>query len=155
MNTKIAPAADTSPTRRDALRIEQAMRAEIANGAPLPQWTTNHYWAGGMYGREMHHPAGMVVVGKVHKKESLFILTHGSIRVLLDDGVVDLSAPHVITTKPGTKRVVYSELGATYMTVHRTNRKTVEAVERETVEDDPLAAYDGLNLPAVWKEGPK
>lgn len=135
--------------REKVLALEDAIRMEINRGAALPEWVTNHYFWGGMYVREMQHPAGMLVVGKVHKKESLFILTKGTVQIVLDDGVKEFTAPAVLFTKPGTKRAVLSEEGAVYMTVHRTNRKTVKGVEKEVVEPDDKALYDTLNQPKL------
>ncbi len=130
--------------REQVLRLEESMRS-----LPQETWVTNHYFAGGMYAREMHHPAGMLVVGKIHKKESFFILTKGSVSIVLDEGVQEFSAPTVLVTKPGTKRAVLSIDGATYMTVHRTDKKNLKKIEKEVVENDSLALYDHLNQPKM------
>ena len=135
----------TLTMREKVLQFEDLIRQAIDAGVPQPEWLTNHYFHGGMYAREMEHPAGMYVVGKVHKKENFFIVTKGTVKIVLDDSVEEFTAPAILKTTRGTKRVVYSEHGATYMTVHRTNKKTVAAVVKEMVEDDPKAGYDALN----------
>ena len=135
--------------RSKVLRLEQSIREEIERGVPQPEWETKHYFAEGLYGRVMVHPPGMLVVGKVHKKENFFILMKGTIQIVLDDGVKEFTAPDILITKPGTKRVVLSQEGATYMTVHSTDKKTVEEVEKEVVEDDPQAQYTALNQPKL------
>ena len=135
--------------RNKVLQLEEWMRQAIKSGAPIPEWTTNHYFHGGMYAREMFHPPGMTVVGKVHKKESFFLVTQGTVQIALDDGPAEFSAPAILQTKVGTKRVVYSRDGATYVTVHKTKAKTVERAEREIVERDKLAIYDALNKPKL------
>jgi hypothetical protein len=67
------------------LRLEEVMRE-----MPQAELCTEHYWADGMYCRKLYWSTGMLVVGKVHKKEHLFIVSKGYVQVIMDDGVKDL-----------------------------------------------------------------
>lgn len=123
---------------------------------PQAELQTNHYFADGIYVREVVRPAGTVIVGKVHKKEHLYIVTKGRVRVVMDDDVRDYEAPAVIVSKPGTKRAVYALEDSVCMTVHRTKKRNLDKIERELVEEDKLALFDARNnikaLPGQRKE---
>ena len=108
---------------------------------PQAQLETRHYFADGMYAREVFRPAGCVIVGKVHKKEHFYIVTKGRIRVTTDDGVKEFAAPAVLVSKPGTKRAVLALEDSVCMTVHRTMKKSLKNVEKELVEDEPASPF--------------
>lgn len=108
---------------------------------PQVELETRHYFADGMYAREVFRPAGCVIVGKVHKKEHFYIVTKGRIRVTTDDGVKEFAAPAVIVSQPGTKRAVFAMEDSVCMTVHRTMKKSLKNVEKELVEDEPYSPY--------------
>ena len=108
---------------------------------PQLELETRHYFADGMYAREVFRPAGCLIVGKVHKKEHFYIVTKGRIRVTTDDGVKEFAAPSVIVSQPGTKRAVLAMEDSVCMTVHRTMKKSLKNVERELVEDDEISPF--------------
>lgn len=126
-------------------RVE-ALQAEMVK---LPQFElkTDHYQIDGVYARVVARPAGVLIVGKVHKKEHLYIVTKGSIRVTTDDGVKDFHAGEVVVSKPGTKRAVLALEDSICMTVHRTDKTDLDEIESELVEPDPLAMFDAWNKP--------
>ena len=55
----------------------------------LPQYQpeTKHYFHAGMYCREVFRHAGVLVVGKVHKKEHFYLIVSGT--VMITDGEGD------------------------------------------------------------------
>lgn len=125
------PAAATvfAPLREKVLNLE-------AHAREMPQIEppTNHYFADGMYCRELIHPAGVLIVGKVHRKEHFFIVTKGCVDVVMDDWVRTLTEGAVLVSSPGTKRALFSLDGATYMTVHKTDKTDLDEIEAELVE---------------------
>lgn len=112
----------------------------------LPQYEpqTKHYFHGGMYCREVYRKAGVVVVGRVHRKEHFYIIASGQVAITTDEGTQILSAPAVIKSRAGTKRAVLSLMPTTCMTFHRTDATTVEEAELELVEQEP-SMYDARN----------
>lgn len=103
---------------------------------------TKHYFHGGMYCREVYRDAGVLVVGAVHKKEHLYVIVSGTVRISQEgEKAVELSAPAVIKSMPGTKRAVLSLTPVTCMTFHVTDAATVEEAEAELVEADPASMY--------------
>ena len=114
----------------------------------LPQYEprTTHTFHAGMYCREVWREAGILVVGKVHKKEHFYMIVSGTVVITTDDGVQRITGPKLLCSKPGTKRAVYAETDALCTTFHRTDVTTVEEAEEEMVEPDENSMYDAMNL---------
>jgi len=121
-----------------------ALQMELSK---LPQYEpkTNHYFHGGMYCREVWRPAGVLVVGAVHKKEHFYLIVSGTVGITTDDGVKEVTGPHLLLSKPGTKRAVYALTDALCMTFHALEAKTVEEAEAELVEVEPDNMYNPGN----------
>jgi hypothetical protein len=112
--------------------------------AKLPQYEpeTKHYFHGGMYCREVFRHAGVLVVGAVHKKEHIYLIVSGTVVITDGEGnVQEVTGPHVVQSKPGTKRAVYAVTDALCMTFHVTEATTVEEAEATLVEVDPTSMY--------------
>lgn len=108
---------------------------------------TKHYFHAGMYCREVFRPAGVLVVGAVHKKEHFYLIVQGT--VLITDGMKEaneVTGPILIKSMPGTKRAVYSVTDALCMTFHVCDSVTVEDAEKELVEEDLSKMYSAGNL---------
>jgi mannose-6-phosphate isomerase-like protein (cupin superfamily) len=125
--------------------VEELQR-EIAK-LPQAAFPTEHIFHGGMYCRQVWRPAGALIVGKVHKKEHFYMVVEGTILVTSDDGPVRVTGPHLMLSKPGTKRAVFAETDALCMTFHRVDSDNVADAEAELVEDDPSATYGIGNQP--------
>lgn len=124
-------------------RIER-LKSELMK---LPQYEpeTKHHFHAGMYCREVWRDAGVLVVGKVHKKEHFYFIVYGTVSITTDDGVQTVTGPHLFKSKPGTRRAVFSETPALCMTFHVTNATTVEEAEAELVEEEENSMYDAGN----------
>ena len=118
----------------------KALQAEVSK---LPQYepATKHYFHGGMYCREVFRHAGVLVVGAVHKKEHFYLIVSGTVAITADDGVQEVTGPHLFSSKPGTKRAVYAMTDALCMTFHAIEAKTVEDAEAELVEAELDSMY--------------
>lgn len=125
-------------------RVE-ALQVEVSK---LPQYEplTKHYFHGGMYCREVFREGGVLVVGAVHKKEHFYLIVSGTVAITTDDGVEEVTGPHLFMSKPGTKRAVYAVTDALCMTFHAIEAKTVEEAEAELVEEEPNNMYSRGNL---------
>ena len=99
-----------------------------------------HHFADGLYARELLIPAGTLIVGKVHKFEHLNFLMKGDITVWTDDGMKRLTAPCILKSLPGIKRVGYTHEDTIWTTVH--------AVD-ETEGCDVVALEDRLTSPTM------
>ena len=118
----------------------EALQAELLK---LPQYEpiTKHTFHGGMYCREVFREAGILIVGKVHKKEHFYLVVGGTVAITTDEGVQFVTGPHLLCSKPGTKRAVYAETDALCMTFHCVESTNVEDAEAELVEDAPESMF--------------
>ena len=126
--------------------IQKIRRAETAmREMPQVELETKHYFADGMYAREVFRPAGTFIIGKVHKREHFYIVTKGAVQVASADGLQIYEAPAVVVSKPGTKRAVLALEDSVCMTVHRTDNTDLDAIEKELIEEDQRTLYDAAN----------
>ena len=110
----------------------------------LPQYEpqTDHYFHGGMYCRKVFRHAGVLVVGKVHKKEHFYLILSGTVQITDGDGnAEEFTGPHLFLSKPGTKRAVYAITDAVTMTFHATDATDIEQAESQLVEEDPDSMF--------------
>jgi hypothetical protein len=137
------------PTREQIDRLQAAMAC-----MPQVEMITNHYWAGGMYCRELFIPAGTLVVGKVHKREHFFLVTKGTLKVVSEFGDALLTAPSVVTAPAGIKRAGVAITDVVCCNLHVTVERDLDKLEKELVEDDPTALFDARNeLKRIRLEG--
>lgn len=131
----------------EALTVPDQMRQKVealqAAVSRMPQYEpiTKHTFHGGMYCREVFREAGVLVVGKVHKKEHFYLIVGGTVAITTDEGVQFVTGPQLLRSKPGTKRAVYAETDALCMTFHRVESTNVEDAEAELVEDDATSMF--------------
>lgn len=94
-----------------------------------------HSFSSGIYVREISIPAGMLVVGKIHKHDHPNFLLKGDVVVVTEDGVEELSAPMSMISKAGTKRALYAKTDLTWTTIHLnpTNTENIEELEEEII----------------------
>lgn len=137
-----------SPTRDDIARLQ----AELIK-MPQAELITRHYFADGMYCRELWRPAGCLIVGKVHKKEHFYIIVQGEVTIT-QEGMIPqrIKAPKVIVSPVGTKRAVFAHEDSVCVTVHRTESRDLEEIEDDLVEYDPTSLYGPGNLPIALEE---
>ena len=127
-------------TREAIDRLQDAM-------SRLPQAVVNtkHWFADGMYCRELEWPAGVTIVGKVHKREHLFILLKGEATFSTSDGMTRVKAPHVVVGTPNSKRIGYAHEDCICLNVHRTDSRDLDVIEIELIEPDDKALFDARN----------
>lgn len=126
-------------TPRDKIRrLEAEMAAMPQIDPPL-----NHYFAPGLYAREILLPKGSLVVGKLHKHAHINTILYGHVTVYTEFGESELKGPLTFTSKVGTKRVVFSHEDTLWTTYHVT-----EETDLDKIEDFVIAkSYD--EIPAL------
>ena len=129
----IIEAMPAAPSRAQIQRLEDVMRE-----LPQVEIPPRHYFAAGLYAREITIPAGTVLTGKVHSAEHLNIVSQGDITVWTEYGMKRVQAPFAMVSRPGTKRVGYAHTDTVWTTIHATNETDLEALERELIVPDHL-----------------
>jgi len=119
-------------------RIEQFELA--CKAMPQVELEVKHYFANGLYMRELFIPAGTTGTGAVHLHEHISMIVSGDITVMSEHGNVRIKGPTIRVMKPGTKHVAFAHEDTVWVTAHATDAKTVEEAEARLV----VANYEGL-----------
>lgn len=127
------PREVSAQRRAGIMKLQQAMlehpeRLNLDTDTPL-----RHFFAPGVYGREMSIPAGTLIVGKIHRHAHLNIISQGRVRVVTEFGEHELTAPHTFVSEPGTKRAVLALEDTIWTTIHPTTSTDLEEIEREVI----------------------
>jgi len=139
------------PTREQIERLHE----EVAK-LPQTEVDTQHFFVPGMYCRRVLHPAGVVIVGKVHKAPHFFLCASGEVMCWSEKGMLHLKPGDVIESKPGTKRAAYALVDAVIVTIHKTDLTDLDAIEEELIEPDEKYLFDSNNkLKKAVLEGTK
>lgn len=102
----------------------------------IPGSEMEHHFVNGLYMRKAVAPAGMLFTTQIHKVRHPFFILSGACRILTEEGVITLTAPHQGFTEVGTKRLMYILEDITWYTIHATDKTTVEEVENEVLAKD-------------------
>ncbi len=99
---------------------------------------TRHHFSDGLYARELFIPAGVCLVGALHKTRHLYTVVKGKCRVSSQFGNMDIEAPFMGETIPGTKRVIFAETDSVWITYHPTELTSVEEIEKAILEPEDI-----------------
>lgn len=137
---------DDPDVRGKIERLEGMMKQ--FEGVPIEP---RHYFANGLYAREIFIPKGTLLTGKIHKHEHLNIISQGEISVLTEAGPQRIKAPFTIVSLPGTKRVGYAHEDTVWTTIHATTETDIEKIEAELIAEsyDEYLAW----LPVLESKG--
>lgn len=105
-----------------------------------------HHFAPGVYAREIFLPAGVTVVGKLHKHAHLNIISKGSVLVSTEKGNEQFDAPFTFTSYAGTKRAVHALEDTIWTTIHVTDKTDLEEIESEIIAKD-YSELPGVDTP--------
>ena len=130
-------------SRADILNLEDAikeMEGYDPEGKELCRIT--HYFAPGVYAREMWMPAGCLITGKIHLTEHLNMLSQGRVSVSNQGESITMIAPYTFVSPVGTKRAIYAHEDSTWTTIHATDLEDPEQIEDEIIAD----SFEELDL---------
>lgn len=107
-----------------------SLEAEILK-KPQVEFKTTHYFAPGIYMREIFIPKDTVLTGAIHKTEHLNILSQGEMSVWTEEGPKRIKASTVVKSGPGIKRAGYAHEDSVWITVchNPDNESDVEKLE--------------------------
>lgn len=118
---------DDNLSTREKIFALEAMMKEHPEQLDLP---VIHHFSFGVYGRELHIPAGVVLIGEIHKFENLNILSKGEMTLVTDDGIKRVEAPFTVVSPPGTKRAAIAHTDCVWTTIHGTDLKDLAEIEK-------------------------
>jgi hypothetical protein len=149
-----------SKERSDILRLEGAMKLLDGYEEGDGPCRITHYFAPGVYAREMWMPADCLITGKIHKTSHLNMLSQGKVTVSSKGESVTYEAPYTFVSPVGTKRAIYAHEDSTWTTIHPTDLEDPEEIEEEIIAEtfpklDGFLArrdYDGFLLESGFTE---
>lgn len=139
---------ETSETFHDRIMSVQGFMATMEQ-AECP---VKHHFAPGTYAREVFLAKGLVVVGKIHRKAHLNIVSKGILTVCTEDGIklIDASEHPVTFCSPaGVKRIAQIHEDTVWTTVHLTDKTDLEEIEAEMI----APSFEALGFDAVSSIG--
>lgn len=109
---------------------------DIIKQFPQAEIETRHYFAGGVYEREILVPAGTLITGKIHLTEHLAKLVSGVLRIWSESEQGVFTGPVTFISQPGEKRLGYAETDVVFSTFHYVGENTdVDEIEKALVVD--------------------
>ena len=108
-------------------KIDTLERAMLS--MPQMEIDPTHYFADGLYAREIFIPKGTILTGKIHRTEHLNIISKGDISVMTEHGIKRIKAPCTMVSKPGTKRVGYAHEDTVWTTIHASAERDLDKLE--------------------------
>jgi hypothetical protein len=128
--------------RQSIMAMQETMMAMSGDQVELP---LKHHFAPGSYARECFIPAGVTVIGKIHRHAHINIITRGQGLVATEFGRMEYDAdagPYTFISEPGAKRAVHALTDTIWTTFHVTEARTPEDAEHDVI----LPSYDYMEL---------
>lgn len=122
-----------SPTRAQIERLQAEM---LPIATKIPQ--AGHHFAPGMYLRELLVPAGMLIVGKIHRHEHFLFVMKGRAVVISEFDRMEVEGGHFSVSPAGVKRVVMALEDTLFVTVHvnKDDSQDLAVIEAEHIEPE-------------------
>ena len=126
----------------DALAVNHDFRENVSVlervmlDLPQVEIQPTHYFAKGLYAREIFISKGTLLTGKIHKHEHLNIISKGVIDVMTEEGPVRITAPATIVSRPNTKRIGYAVEDTVWTTIHATKQTELDKLEEDLILTD-------------------
>lgn len=108
---------------------------------PQLEIAPEHYFAPGLYGRQIMIPKGTILTGRRHLQGHINVISQGDITIVTDEGSQRIKGPFVLVSKPGTKRAGYAHEDTWWMTIHATAETDLDRLEIELLEPEKLLCH--------------
>lgn len=124
---------DTQPVTREKLA---ALTVHLAT-VPQVDLPVRHFFANGLYGRELYIPAGVCAVGRHHKHEQITIVMGDCTLVTPGEAPRRIVGYEVTSTPAGVERAVYAHADTFITTFHPNPDNLRDPDELVAVLTDP------------------
>jgi len=110
--------------------IEAKMKKEAQADTPV-----THFFAGGVYVRQIFIPAGTLILGKRHRHETCNMLLQGRMLQFneADGSSTILEAPAMFKSMPGTRKLGYALEDSIFCNIHPTDETNLEKIEEQVI----------------------
>jgi hypothetical protein len=121
--------------RADILTLECAMQDQPGFEEGDGPCRITHYFAPGVYLREMWMPADCLITGKIHKTKHICILSQGKVTVSDGGNSVTHEAPATIISEVGAKRAIYAHEDSIWTNIHPSELEDPDEIEAEIIAE--------------------
>lgn len=125
-----------APTRAQIQRLQSAM-APVHCEQPEPE----HIFHPGWYERRLLVPAGMCIVGKIHRHDHPVGVIRGHALIVSEFGREEVRTGYWAVSRSGVKRIVLAFEDTLFVTLHRneSNTRDLAQIEAEHIEPEDFA----------------
>ena len=96
-------------------------------------YTVSNVIVDGVLARTVKIPRGHLVVGEVHKFDSINFLIKGELRIHYNGEIRHLKAPSMIVSNANTRKVVFALEDVVWTSIHKTSFTTIDKIEEELI----------------------
>jgi quercetin dioxygenase-like cupin family protein len=114
--------------RDKIMELERTMRV-----MPQVEIPVRHYFAQGVYAREICIPKGAIITGMIHRQSQINLCLKGDISIVTEEGERRFKSGETIVSPPGTKRAAYAHEETVWTTVLGTELTDVQEIEATLV----------------------
>lgn len=139
-------------TRQAIMNLQDSMIAALRNAGEIiipgntdDKCPLKHHFAPGLYAREIFIPAGILIIGKIHRHSHVNTISKGKVVVATEFGLEELTAPHSFVSQPGVKRSVLALEDTIWTTYHPTDETDLDKIE-EYVIAPSFEDFDKMRL---------
>lgn len=116
---------------------------------PQVEIPPRHYFAKGLYAREITIPKGTLLTGKIHTGQHINIISKGDITVLTEHGPKRVKAPCTLISPPGTKRAGYAHEETVWTTIHANPTDETDPDVLESILITPMYLVEEAVCPSL------
>jgi len=133
--TQNSPLRENREVDLDAI---ETVRSSIAQLPPVEGEVENTFTPGIMT-RRWFGRAGCRYLSKIHKSRHQFVILQGAALVRHNGGPwIQMVAPYHGITEPGTWRELFVLMDTVWLTMHPTDKTTVEEVEKDIIQSTEI-----------------
>ena len=103
---------------------------------PQAETVVTDHFADGLYARELFIPAGVCLVGALHKTNHIFTVSKGECYAVTHEGKEHMIALYTGQTRPGMKRVIYAVTDTVWTTYHPTDETNPKKIAEQILETE-------------------
>ena len=95
----------------------------------------DHHFSGGLYAKQMHIPAGYLVVGHRHKYDHLSVLAEGSVSVTVEGSTAEYHAPACINIEAHKHHEIVALTPVVWYCIHATSETDKDLIDDVLIEE--------------------
>lgn len=94
-----------------------------------------HHFSDNLYAKECLFPKGAQIIQHKHKYDHLAILAKGKVKVVVDDEVFNIEAPHCFNIKANKHHGVLALEDCVWYCIHATDETDVDNIDKVLIKE--------------------